>query len=311
MSSANLGRSANAVANVGANVARNVANVGANVARNVANVGANVARNVANVVAPPSTNVGGGGIFTGTTALLLALIMMVVLFAVYYETVGYYFQLGWEGLGWSRAHGEQIRIDGPGGMEAWMTPGGGGGGDRRRGSKGGGGLIGEVGEVVDRLESDVEAALGEVGMNQVFNVSRNIYKYEDAEPLCRAFGAELATYDQVKAAYQAGGDWCNYGWSKGQMALFPTQQRTYDRLQDSESKEERESCGVPGVNGGYFPNADERFGVNCYGKRPPESDADRRAEREGPGGPESRFQHEVAKFKSELNEIAVSPFSPY
>jgi hypothetical protein len=235
--------------------------------------------------------------------------MMVVLFAVYYETVGYYFQLGWEGLGWSRAHGEQIRIDGPGGMEAWMTPGG--GGDRRRGSKdgGGGGLIGEVGEAVDRLESDVEAALGEVGMNQVFNVSRNIYKYEDAEPLCRAFGAELATYDQVKAAYQAGGDWCNYGWSKGQMALFPTQQRTYDRLQDSESKEERESCGVPGVNGGYFPNADERFGVNCYGKRPPESDADRRAEREG--GPESRFQHEVDRFKSELNEIAVSPFSPY
>ena len=26
-------------------------------------------------------------------------------------------------------------------------------------------------------------------------------------------------------------DWCSYGWSKGQQALYPTQQAAYDRLQ--------------------------------------------------------------------------------
>ena len=33
-----------------------------------------------------------------------------------------------------------------------------------------------------------------------------------------AFDAELASYDQVKDAWQKGADWCNYGWVKGQAA---------------------------------------------------------------------------------------------
>ena len=58
---------------------------------------------------------------------------------------------------------------------------------------------------------------------EVFNVNKNDFTYYDAEPLCKALGAELATYDQVKDAYGKGADWCNYGWVKGQVAIYPTQ----------------------------------------------------------------------------------------
>ncbi|NBT71426.1 MAG: hypothetical protein EBT36_08525 [Betaproteobacteria bacterium] len=43
---------------------------------------------------------------------------------------------------------------------------------------------------------------------EVFNIASNIYTYADAAPLCKALGAELATYDQVKESYERGADWC-------------------------------------------------------------------------------------------------------
>ena len=61
---------------------------------------------------------------------------------------------------------------------------------------------------------------------QVFNIPGNHYTYDDAKAMCKAYNAELATYDQVEQAYNLGADWCNYGWSDGQMALFPTQKQT-------------------------------------------------------------------------------------
>ena len=69
-----------------------------------------------------------------------------------------------------------------------------------------------------------------MGSKEVFNVSTNDYTYYDSEPLCLALGAELATYDQVKEAWNKGGDWCNYGWTKGQLAIYPTQKETWDKL---------------------------------------------------------------------------------
>jgi hypothetical protein len=65
---------------------------------------------------------------------------------------------------------------------------------------------------------------------EVFSVSKNNFTYYDAEPLCKALGAELATYDQVKQAWERGADWCNYGWVKGQNAIFPTQKDTWEKL---------------------------------------------------------------------------------
>ena len=110
--------------------------------------------------------------------------------------------------------------------------------------------------------------------DEVFNVSNNKYSYEDAQAVCGSYGAKLATYDQIEAAYNNGAEWCNYGWSDGQMAFFPTQKGTWDKLQKFPKK--KNNCGRPGVNGGYIDNPYVKFGVNCYGKKPTPTENDRK-----------------------------------
>ena len=102
--------------------------------------------------------------------------------------------------------------------------------------------------------------------DEVFNVSNNEYTFNDAAAVCKIYDAKLATYDQIEKAYQKGGEWCNYGWSDGQMAFFPTQKSTWDKLQKTPNH--KNDCGRPGINGGYIANPYVKFGVNCYGKKP-------------------------------------------
>jgi Extracellular link domain len=147
------------------------------------------------------------------------------------------------------------------------------------------------------------------GRKEVFNIASNRYMYEDAAPLCKALGAELATYDQVKSAFDKGADWCNYGWTKGQLALFPTQEETWSKLQ-SGPEGQRNACGRPGINGGYFDNPELRFGVNCYGTKPGQSAHDAAAMGKGaPLSPDALdFDKRVNTFRSDADHIAVNPF---
>jgi hypothetical protein len=150
------------------------------------------------------------------------------------------------------------------------------------------------------------------GKKEVFNVAENKYKYSDADALCKAFGAELATYDQVKESWEKGADWCNYGWIKGQAAVYPTQESTFNKLQAG-PEDQRMACGVPGVNGGYFDNPDMRFGVNCYGVKPSENEADARKimAQSGDLTPEAiAFDKKVLSYKSNMGQIPVNPFKP-
>jgi hypothetical protein len=150
------------------------------------------------------------------------------------------------------------------------------------------------------------------GKKEVFNVAQDKYTYSDAEPLCKAFGAELATYDQVKDAWNKGADWCNYGWVKGQAAVFPTQQTTFDKLQAG-PEDQRMSCGMPGINGGYFDNPELRFGVNCYGQKPGEDDADAAnimAQNKNLTPEAIEYDKKVLNYKAEMGQIAVNPFKP-
>ena len=101
---------------------------------------------------------------------------------------------------------------------------------------------------------------------EVFNVSNNLYTYDDAQSVCKSYGARLATYDEIEASYTDGGEWCNYGWSENQMALFPTQKDTWNRLQGT--KKHKHDCGRPGINGGFIDNPNIQFGANCYGTKP-------------------------------------------
>lgn len=112
-----------------------------------------------------------------------------------------------------------------------------------------------------------------VEKKEVFNISNNLYTYEDAKAVCKAMGAELANYDQVEEAYNSGAEWTTYGWSEGQHAYFPTQKETWNKLQKVKGHEH--DLGRPGVNGGYFANPNVRFGVNCYGVKPPSTDQEK------------------------------------
>lgn len=113
---------------------------------------------------------------------------------------------------------------------------------------------------------------------EVFNIRNNLYTYEEAREVCSVYGAKMATYDQIEKAYNDGGEWCSYGWSEGQMALFPTQKSTWDSLQTNKdkcnTKKINNACGRPGINGGIIKNPNVRFGVNCYGKKPPPTESD-------------------------------------
>ena len=146
---------------------------------------------------------------------------------------------------------------------------------------------------------------------QVFNIPQNSYVYDDAKALCTAYGARLATYQEVEAAYNDGGDWCNYGWSSDQMALFPTQQKKYDALQKIKGHEN--DCGRPGVNGGFIEDPNSRFGVNCYGYKPRMTPEEEEIMATQPLYPKTEkdiaLEQRVKFWKDKLNNILVSPFN--
>ena len=99
---------------------------------------------------------------------------------------------------------------------------------------------------------------------EVFNIDSNDFTYDEAPLVCKSLGSSLATYNQVINAHKEGANWCNYGWSANQLALYPIQKDTWEKLQEG-PKNLRKMCGKPGVNGGYFNNKNLKFGVNCYG----------------------------------------------
>jgi hypothetical protein len=146
---------------------------------------------------------------------------------------------------------------------------------------------------------------------EVFNIPGNYYNYTNAKALCQAYGANLATYQQVEDAYKNSGEWCNYGWSDGQMALFPTQQKTFDNLQKIKGHEN--DCGRPGVNGGYMINPQLRFGVNCYGNKPKiTSEEEELMQYTTPYAETAEdiaFQKRVEFWKNKVGQILVSPFN--
>ena len=167
--------------------------------------------------------------------------------------------------------------------------------------------------VVDSSRIDASnAAVPELLLKkQVFNIPGNDYVYPDAKALCSAYGARLATYKEVEESYNEGGEWCNYGWSDGQMALFPTQQKTFDGLQKIEGHEN--DCGRPGVNGGYMANPALKFGVNCFGYKPRINSTEEELMANEPLYPKTlkdvAMENRVNYWKDKLSTILVSPFN--
>lgn len=146
---------------------------------------------------------------------------------------------------------------------------------------------------------------------QVFNIPGNYYTYDNAKALCTAYGAKLATYEEIEKAYNSGAEWCNYGWSANQLALFPTQQKTYNTLQLKKGHEH--ACGRPGINGGYIANPEVKFGVNCFGNKPIMTGEEEHLMQVSTPYPETAedlaFQQTVNTMKANLSNILVSPFN--
>jgi hypothetical protein len=146
---------------------------------------------------------------------------------------------------------------------------------------------------------------------QVFNIPGNYYTYNDAKAMCSAYGADLATYEQLEQAYNKGAEWCNYGWSANQLALFPTQKKTYDILQGTPGHEN--DCGRPGINGGYIANPNVKFGVNCYGNKPKIRSDEEELMKTSKPYPQTEqdiaFQKKVDQMRNNLDQILLSPFN--
>jgi hypothetical protein len=147
--------------------------------------------------------------------------------------------------------------------------------------------------------------------DEVFQVGNGNLTYVEAQGACQAEGAQLANYSQIENAYNNGAEWCSYGWSDGQLALFPTQKATYERLQAGCTGSQN-SCGRPGINGGYIANQNVRFAANCYGKKPKATKAERRALKDGVGSsPQDSEAARLAQlFKAADKQFKVRPFAP-
>lgn len=150
---------------------------------------------------------------------------------------------------------------------------------------------------------------------EVFYIKDNVYNYEEAKAVCKAHDAELADYNQLEKVYSEGGEWCGYGWSRDQMILFPTQKKTWNKLQTIDGHEN--DCGRPGINGGYIENTKAKFGVNCYGvKRSPNEYEvalldQMKKEKYPTSSIDQKFNENVNKYKKDVkeNKFVITPFN--
>ena len=146
---------------------------------------------------------------------------------------------------------------------------------------------------------------------QVFHISNNKYNYNDSKAICSAYGGKLATLDDMNKAYKEGASWCSYGWSDDQMILYPTQQKTLDKLKNIKGYER--GCGRLGVNGGYVEDTEKKYGVNCYGKKPAMTGLDLdyldRVTLYPTSKEERDIETRIDYWKSKMPELRMAPFN--
>lgn len=168
--------------------------------------------------------------------------------------------------------------------------------------------------IVDKSSDDssnMTASSRLLEKQQVFHLSDNKYDYENSKAICQAYGGRLASYKEINDAYTEGADWCGFGWSEGQMALYPTQTEKWNTLQGVKGHEH--DCGRPGINGGYIDNPNVRFGVNCYGYKPKITPDEAQSMMNTPLYPktntEIEFDKKVDYWRTKIHDIIVAPFN--
>ena len=126
------------------------------------------------------------------------------------------------------------------------------------------------------------------------------FDYMNAKAICKAYNGQIASFKQVSDAYDHGAEWCDYGWADDNMVLYPTQYKSWKSYQEGD----KEKCGRPGVNGGYNNHLFQKFGVNCFGKKP---------KLHGPMPkqvvPQEGIDKRVEYWQSKLKTLTVAPFN--
>ena len=167
-------------------------------------------------------------------------------------------------------------------------------------------------QAVPTASGALGSAPGSKMRKQVFQIPASIYDYENAKALCHAYGANLANIDQMEEAHKAGGEWCSYGWSDNQMILYPTQKSTWSALQKDTAN--KNSCGRPGINGGYMENAGMKAGVNCYGERPVMNESSSKLmaniqNYEAGKMIDPKHEARINEMRGKINDVVVAPFN--
>ena len=148
-------------------------------------------------------------------------------------------------------------------------------------------------------------------IKEVYHIPGNKYNYNEAKAVCKAFEGELAKYEQIEDAYEKGANWCSYGWSADQLALFPTNMKVWKKLQKNDAT--KNACGRPGINGGYIANPNIRFGINCYGHKPLITSEEKHLMKHSDIVPKTQkdiqFDNLVNHYKNQLRDILVAPFN--
>lgn len=146
---------------------------------------------------------------------------------------------------------------------------------------------------------------------EVFHVPGSRFTYNDANAICKSMNSDLASYEQLQNAHKNGANWCSYGWSQEQLALYPTSQNKFDEL--SENDKTKYDCGFVGVNGMYVNNPYMKFGANCYGVKPKKSDLELKHSEVSDYKPKKAkeviFDNRVEYWKRRLGNVLVSPFN--
>jgi hypothetical protein len=172
-------------------------------------------------------------------------------------------------------------------------------------------ILGNVPQVEVVVDTDGVKKTNIVIPKEVYHIPGNHYDYNSAKAICKARGSELASYSDISKAFKSGADWCGYGWSEGQMALFPTQMEKWEKLQKIEGHEN--DCGRPGINGGYIDNPDVRYGVNCYGIKSPITPDEALSMSQTSLYPKTQkeldFDKLVDYWKTKIPDILLAPFN--
>jgi hypothetical protein len=166
----------------------------------------------------------------------------------------------------------------------------------------------EIKSIIDKSkENDIS-----FNQKEVYHVPGNRFTYHDAKAVCKAFNADIASFEQIENAQKNGASWCSYGWANGQLALFPTSKKQFDKLGKKEGNHQYD-CGLPGINGGYISNPYVKLGSNCYGIKPKESLLEKQYLNEDNGLPKTKkeivFDERVKFWKNRLGNILLLPFN--